>query len=56
MPLATVTSRAQLGLDAPEVAVRGRLVADDGTVMTGFLDVFTFDGDDRVSRLRTYVD
>jgi len=55
-PVDAVYERAERADGTPEVAVRGRLVADDGTVMTGFLDVFTFDGDDRVSRLRTYVD
>ena len=38
-----------------EVAVRGRLVGADGTELTGFVDVFSFE-DGLVRRLRTYVD
>lgn len=40
----------------PEVAVRGRLLASDGTEITGFVDVFRFDPADRVRRLLTFVD
>jgi len=42
-------------VDAPEVAVRGRLLAADGTEITGFLDVFTF-ADEQVEQLTTYTD
>jgi len=36
-----------------EVAVRGRLLSPDGDELTGFVDVFTFDGR-AVERIRTY--
>ena len=39
----------------PEVAVRGRLLTADGTELTGFVDVFSFE-DERMVRLRTYTD
>ena len=39
----------------PEVAVRGRLLTADGTELTGFVDVFSFE-DGRMVRLRTYTD
>jgi ketosteroid isomerase-like protein len=38
-----------------EVAVRGRLLAADGTELAGFVDVFSFE-DGRMVRLRTYTD
>ena len=42
--------------DSPtEVAVRGRLLAADGSELTGFVDVFTFE-DGSMARLRTYTD
>ncbi len=41
--------------DTTEVAVRGRLLAADGRELTGFVDVFTFEGGQMV-RLRTYTD
>ena len=37
----------------PEVAVRGRLLKADGSRLTSFLDVFTFDGDE-ITELQTY--
>jgi ketosteroid isomerase-like protein len=39
--------------DPTEVAVRGRLLKADGSRLTSFVDVFTFDGDE-VADLRTY--
>ena len=35
------------------VAMRGRLLAADGALITRFVDVFTFDGD-RIRRIETY--
>jgi ketosteroid isomerase-like protein len=43
------------GVDAPEVAVRGRLLAADSTEITGFLDVFAFESG-KIGRLTTYTD
>lgn len=42
-------------VDAPEVAVRGRLLDSDGTKITGFLDVFAFENG-TIRRLKTYTD
>lgn len=39
--------------DTPEIVVRGRLLAADGTRIVGFVDVFEFD-DDRITRIETY--
>jgi ketosteroid isomerase-like protein len=38
-----------------EHAVRGRLLSSDGTEITGFVDVFSFE-DGKIVRIRTYVD
>jgi len=38
-----------------EYAARGRLVADDGDLLTGFVDVFTLE-DGQIVELRTYTD
>lgn len=39
--------------DSGEVVARGRLLSADGERITGFVDVFSFDGD-RVTRIDTY--
>lgn len=41
--------------DCDEVAVRGRLLGPDGDEITGFVDVFTFEGSD-ISRIQTFAD
>jgi len=38
-----------------ELAVRGRLVAQDGALITGFVDIFSFAAGS-ISKIRTYTD
>lgn len=40
--------------DGAALAAQGRLVGPDGSVLTGFVDVFTFDGKN-IQRIDTYV-
>jgi ketosteroid isomerase-like protein len=37
-----------------DVAVRGRLLDPDGDRITGFVDVFTFDGNSEIERIDTF--
>jgi ketosteroid isomerase-like protein len=41
--------------DGREIAVRGRLLAADGGRITGFVDVFVFDGES-IAKVRTFTD
>jgi ketosteroid isomerase-like protein len=41
--------------DSERVVAQGRLLDADGNVITGFVDIFTFDGPE-ISRIRTYTD
>ncbi len=41
--------------DGAEIVVRGRLLAADGSEITGFVDVFSFDGE-RIATIRTFTD
>lgn len=40
--------------DGDALAAQGRLVGPNGSILTGFVDVFTFEGDS-VGRIETYV-
>lgn len=40
--------------DGEEIAARGRLLTADGSLLTGFVDIFTFEGS-RIATIETYV-
>jgi len=56
-PIDRVFERGDEGGEGGEgstVGVQGRLLAADGTAITGFVDVFSFDGDGEIQRIQTY--